>query len=200
MWEFRRSRGRWLVSERFRRSRCRCDTVSLGRGRGGRVARQVGADESGPGWLRVQAGPLRKSPISWPICLGFCPMEPGFSTRNPWLCSPGRINHGWRHKPSGKYTGLLGRGGALVVDASSKNHAVSVWSETDPPRGHDESSQCEKVVLPRAIRRRPADAAYVRTMGFPNLIVKCRAVLQLVHQLHLGGFQRLRGIPAKERT
>jgi hypothetical protein len=96
--------------------------------------------------------------------------------------------------------GLWDGTGALVVEAFSKNHAVSVWSEADPPRGDDKPSQYEKGILPRAVRRRGVDAAYVRAMGVPNLILQCRAVLKLVHERHLGGFQRLRGIPAVERT
>ena len=94
-----------------------------------------------------------------------------------------------------------------MVEAFSKNHAVSVWSEADPPRGNDKPSRYETVILPRAVRRHLVDdayvramAAYVRTMGVSNLILQCRAVLQSIHKLHLGGFQRLRGIPAVERT
>ena len=51
------------------------------------------------------------------------------------------------------------RDGAVVAEASSKNHAVSVWSEAHPLRGDDEPSQYEKVVLPLAVLRRTADAA-----------------------------------------
>ena len=87
-----------------------------------------------------------------------------------------------------------------MVEAFSKNHAVSVWSEAGPPRGDDKPSQYEKGIVPRAVRRRGVDAAYVRAMGVPNPILQCRAVLKLVHERHLGAFQRLRGIPAVERT
>jgi len=49
--------------------------------------------------------------------------------------------------------------GAVVAEASSKNDAVSVWSEAHPLRGDDKPSQYEKVILPLAVLRRPADAA-----------------------------------------
>lgn len=39
-----------------------------------RAVGQVEEDDSRRGWLRVQAGTLRKSPVSCPNCLGFCPV------------------------------------------------------------------------------------------------------------------------------
>ena len=46
-----------------------------------------------------------------------------------------------------------------MVEASSKNHAVSIWSEAHPLSGDDKQSQSGKVILPLAVLRRPADAA-----------------------------------------
>jgi hypothetical protein len=49
--------------------------------------------------------------------------------------------------------------GAVVVETSSENHAVSIWSEAHPLRGDDKPSQYEKVNPPPAVLRRPVDAA-----------------------------------------
>jgi hypothetical protein len=46
-----------------------------------------------------------------------------------------------------------------VVETSSENHAVSIWSEAHPLRGDDKPSQYEKVNPPPAVLRRPVDAA-----------------------------------------
>ena len=37
-------------------------------------------------------------------------------------------------------------------------------------------------------------------MGVRNLIIQCRTVLEMVHELHLFGFQRLRAIPEMETS
>ena len=42
-----------------------------------------------------------------------------------------------------------------MAEASSKNHAVSVWSEAHPLGGDDNRPRYEKVILPLAVLRRP---------------------------------------------
>jgi hypothetical protein len=53
----------------------------------------------------------------------------------------------------------MGGTGAVVVETSSKNHAVSIRSEAHPRKGDAKPSQYEKVSLPHAVLRRPAGAA-----------------------------------------
>jgi hypothetical protein len=49
--------------------------------------------------------------------------------------------------------------GAVVVEASSENHGVSIWSEAHLLSRQDKPSRYEKVILSPAALRRPADAA-----------------------------------------
>ena len=84
-----------------------------------------------------------------------------------------------------------------MVETSSQNRALSASSDPHPLRADDKSCQpARKGVLPPAVLRRSADAVSVRTMRIPNVIIPSRAVLPLLHELHLRVFQRLRAIPA----
>ena len=164
------------------------------------AAGEVEAVVSGRGWLRVQAGPLRKRPGQLPELPRLLPNVTGVFHTKSLVVFP-RVHQSWLEAETFRQIQTdYGTGQEL----SWSRHSA----RTTPSRSG------RRQTLPGAMTNRPStrrypssrrptrrvDAAYVRAMGVPNLILQCRAELKLVHERHLGGFQRLRGIPAVERT
>ena len=86
-----------------------------------------------------------KSPVSCPNCLGFTQCNQGFPHEIPGCVPQGASIKVGGTNLQANTTELWDGTGALVVEAFSKNHAVSVWSEADPPRGNDKPSRYETV-------------------------------------------------------